>query len=299
VDKKPYNMISSLSDQESFALEPAKDYELPARAELRRRGTSFQRHYIASAMCTPSRGATFSGQPPQVNGVFDRMELGYVPSLPRDEPSMSKAMKDLGYQTAYSTLRADPQRSERLRLEDLPSSVGVLTAVACQESNVRGKGIALHSLQCVALVAVHCRGSGVGCNDATLQRNQPPSGGPPRSSRFLEQSEAREPLRPLLLPSSLQETALDGKGSSHRTGARNRAGEQKTRLFGPNWLPDKRLWRPSLLRIRVRGEQVAWHGSDGTVGPMPGLSSIAGVARLFRPAGRAGCRRCCGRAGAR
>jgi arylsulfatase len=100
-DKKPHNLILIISDQESFALQPAKNYELPARAELRRRGTSFERHYIASAMCTPSRGALFSGQPPQVNGVFDQMELGYVPSLPRDKPSMGKAMKDLGYQTAY------------------------------------------------------------------------------------------------------------------------------------------------------------------------------------------------------
>ncbi len=100
-EKPPYNIILIISDQESYGLHQPNNYELAARAELRRRGTSFERHYIGSAMCTPSRGVMFSGQPPQVNGVFDQMELGYVPSLPRDKPSMGKTMKALGYATAY------------------------------------------------------------------------------------------------------------------------------------------------------------------------------------------------------
>jgi arylsulfatase A-like enzyme len=100
-DKKPHNIILIISDQESYGLNRPKDYELSARAELRRRGTSFERHYIGSAMCTPSRGVIFSGQTPQVNGVFDQMELGYVPSMNKDRPNMGKAMKELGYSTAY------------------------------------------------------------------------------------------------------------------------------------------------------------------------------------------------------
>src|SRR3954451_15893742 len=65
--KRPHNVILIISDQEAYGLHRPKNYELPARAELRRRGTTFERHYIASAMCTPSRGAIFSGQPPQLN----------------------------------------------------------------------------------------------------------------------------------------------------------------------------------------------------------------------------------------
>ncbi len=57
--------------------------------------------YIGSAMCTPSRGVMFSGQPPQVNGVFDQMETGYVPSLRTDRPSMGTIFRQLGYRTAY------------------------------------------------------------------------------------------------------------------------------------------------------------------------------------------------------
>src|SRR5215475_12626572 len=77
--KPPYNIIFIVSDQEADHLLVTGDYDLPARAELRRHGVVFQNHYTASAMCTPSRAAFLSGQPPQVNGVFDQMELGYVP----------------------------------------------------------------------------------------------------------------------------------------------------------------------------------------------------------------------------
>jgi arylsulfatase A-like enzyme len=100
-EQKPNNIVLIISDQESFRLHAPKGYELGARAELRRRGTSFERHYISSAMCTPSRGVMFSGQPPQVNGVFDEMQMGYVPSLATDRPSMGTAMSGLGYETAY------------------------------------------------------------------------------------------------------------------------------------------------------------------------------------------------------
>ena len=96
-----HNIVLIISDQESHKILAPADYELPVRAELDRRGTRFENHYIGAAMCTPSRGVMFSGQPPQVNGVFDQMELGYVPSLPVDKPSMGTVMKALGYQTAY------------------------------------------------------------------------------------------------------------------------------------------------------------------------------------------------------
>ena len=68
---------------------------------MQQRGTTFKKHYIGAAMCTPSRGVMFSGRPPQVNGVFDQMELGYVPSLSTKKPSMGTIFKQLGYETAY------------------------------------------------------------------------------------------------------------------------------------------------------------------------------------------------------
>jgi arylsulfatase A-like enzyme len=98
---RPYNVVLFISDEETYHLRPTEGYSTPAREELQRRGTTFRKHYIGAAMCTPSRGVMFSGQPPQVNGVYDQMELGYVPSLRADKPSMGTIFKKLGYETAY------------------------------------------------------------------------------------------------------------------------------------------------------------------------------------------------------
>lgn len=99
--ERPYNMVLFISDEEAYHLRRAEGYALPARNELQARGTTFNKHYIGAAMCTPSRGVMFSGQPPQVNGVYDQMELGYVPSLDKTKPSMGTVFKKLGYETAY------------------------------------------------------------------------------------------------------------------------------------------------------------------------------------------------------
>jgi len=95
------NIILVLRDQTRFDLPAAAGYTMPALDRLSQRGITFRNHYIASAMCTPSRAALYSGQPPQVNGVFDQLETGWVPSLRPDRPNMGSMMKHLGYQTAF------------------------------------------------------------------------------------------------------------------------------------------------------------------------------------------------------
>jgi arylsulfatase len=62
---------------------------------------TFRNHYIASAMCSPSRAAFLTGQPPQVNGVFDQMQYDFVPTLSPDLPNVGSVLKGLGYKTAY------------------------------------------------------------------------------------------------------------------------------------------------------------------------------------------------------
>jgi arylsulfatase A-like enzyme len=97
----PLNVILVIRDQTRFDLPVAAGYNMPALDRLAQQGISFRNHYIASAMCSPSRAAFFSGHPPQVNGVFDQMETGWVPSLRKDQPNMGSMMKKLGYQTAF------------------------------------------------------------------------------------------------------------------------------------------------------------------------------------------------------
>jgi arylsulfatase len=90
-----------ICDQESYHVRAGKDFILPARQALQRRGVTFRNHYIGSAVCTPSRALMFTGQPPQVNGVYDHLAFGFVPSLSTEKPSMGTIMKGLGYNTAY------------------------------------------------------------------------------------------------------------------------------------------------------------------------------------------------------
>src|SRR5262249_33917526 len=68
-DKPPRNIIFVICDQEPYPLTARDDYKLPARQALMRHGVTFRNHYIASAMCTASRAAFLTGQPPQVTGV--------------------------------------------------------------------------------------------------------------------------------------------------------------------------------------------------------------------------------------
>lgn len=99
--KPPYNILLVISDQEQATLLAAPGYELPARQRVAARGIVSRNHYIASAMCSPSRAALLTGLPPQRNGVFDQMEYPYVPTLNPALPNMGSVLRRLGYSTAY------------------------------------------------------------------------------------------------------------------------------------------------------------------------------------------------------
>jgi len=100
-DKRPYNIVFVISDQRSHRLFAEGGYALPAFEAIARHGVSFNNHYIASAMCSPSRAAFLTGQPPQVTHVFDQMEYSFTPSLDPGLPNMGSVLKGLGYSTAY------------------------------------------------------------------------------------------------------------------------------------------------------------------------------------------------------
>ena len=97
----PLNVILIVRDQTRYDLPIAAGYDIPALGRLAQQGITFRNHYIASAMCTPSRAALWSGTPPQVNGVFDQSEMPWATSLRTDRPNMGSMMKRLGYRTAY------------------------------------------------------------------------------------------------------------------------------------------------------------------------------------------------------
>jgi arylsulfatase len=101
IGKPPYNILFVISDQRSYRLFAEGEYSLPAIDAIASRGVSFNNHYIASAMCSPSRASFLTGQPPQVHHVFDQMEYAFTPTLDPKLPNMGSVLKGLGYRTAY------------------------------------------------------------------------------------------------------------------------------------------------------------------------------------------------------
>lgn len=101
VMKEKRNVLFITCDQRMFQALRARGFRQSALARLAARGVTFTQHYIASAVCTPSRGVIFSGCAPQVTGIQDEMMFGWTPSLATSRVSMGTAMKTLGYTTAY------------------------------------------------------------------------------------------------------------------------------------------------------------------------------------------------------
>ncbi|MBW1790063.1 MAG: sulfatase-like hydrolase/transferase [Deltaproteobacteria bacterium] len=100
-NKGKRNILFITCDQQMFQTVQAEGFRQPALDRLADRGVTFANHYIASAVCTPSRGVIYSGLAPQVTGIQEEMMFGWTPSLPTNAVSIGTAMKQLGYSTAY------------------------------------------------------------------------------------------------------------------------------------------------------------------------------------------------------
>src|SRR5262245_36019730 len=59
----PYNILFILTDQERYFRpgELPRDYRLPGRERLAKKGTVFENHRINSCVCTPSRSVLYTG----------------------------------------------------------------------------------------------------------------------------------------------------------------------------------------------------------------------------------------------
>jgi arylsulfatase len=100
-DKPPYNVVFIIVDQQTYRLLAGSDYSLSALDAIARHGVRFENHYIATAMCSPSRATFLTGRPPQFHHVIDQMQYSFVPTLDPNIPNVGSVLKGLGYKTAY------------------------------------------------------------------------------------------------------------------------------------------------------------------------------------------------------
>jgi arylsulfatase A-like enzyme len=111
------NILFILTDQERYFADYPKVLEIPGRHRLHEMGVSFNKHYIGSTVCTPSRSVIYTGQHMPVTGMFDNTNFPFVPSMTTNLPTLGTMLRQLGYYTAYkgkwhlaSELEPDPKR---------------------------------------------------------------------------------------------------------------------------------------------------------------------------------------------
>jgi arylsulfatase A-like enzyme len=115
--KPPYNIVFIVVDQQTHQLHGGPDYRYAGTDVIARNGVTFENHYIASAMCSPSRATFLTGRPPQYHHVIDQMQFDFVPTLNPSIPNVGSVLKEMGYKTAYfgkfemdkSILEPDPK----------------------------------------------------------------------------------------------------------------------------------------------------------------------------------------------
>ena len=88
--KPPYNIVFIIVDQMTYRPLAAPDYALPATDAIASHGVRFLNHYIASAMCSPSRATLLTGRPPQFHHVIDQMQYPFVPTLNPNIPNVGQ-----------------------------------------------------------------------------------------------------------------------------------------------------------------------------------------------------------------
>lgn len=96
---KGYNILFILTDQEHrFDGWPMP---VPGRERMRREGTTFVNHQIASCVCSPSRSTIYTGQHIQHTGVLDNAGAPWQRDMSTDVRTVGRMMHDAGYYAAY------------------------------------------------------------------------------------------------------------------------------------------------------------------------------------------------------
>jgi len=98
------NILIIMTDQERAPMHMENvnlETILPARNQIKNEGVSYENFYINASPCTPNRSVMLTGLYSQQIWMCTNPELGQ-PSLKTGFPSFARALKDIGYDTAYS-----------------------------------------------------------------------------------------------------------------------------------------------------------------------------------------------------
>ncbi|CFX04874.1 Arylsulfatase [Candidatus Filomicrobium marinum] len=103
VDEQRYPTV-----YESDALKTFRDTHLPVQQSLAKRGLTFERHYIASVACVPSRTSLYTGHYPSLHGVANTdgaAKAATDPEMhwlqPGTVPTLGNYLRAAGYRTYW------------------------------------------------------------------------------------------------------------------------------------------------------------------------------------------------------
>ena len=94
-----YNILLVSTDQEHYF--DRYPFPVPGRERLLKTGTSFTRHQINTAVCTPSRAVMYTGMHMPQTRMFDNLGLPWMPWDLNTELSLGHRMRQMGYYSAY------------------------------------------------------------------------------------------------------------------------------------------------------------------------------------------------------
>jgi len=97
----PYNILFVFTDQERFTRPTPAGLTLAGHERLQESGVTFTNHHVGAVMCSSSRSILMTGLQTPDNGVFENLNVPWVPDMSTAIPTIGHMLRGAGYYTAY------------------------------------------------------------------------------------------------------------------------------------------------------------------------------------------------------
>ncbi|MER6317582.1 sulfatase-like hydrolase/transferase [Streptomyces sp. NPDC001581] len=95
------NILMIVTDEERAVLPRPQGFSLPARERMAERGTTFERYYTASAMCSSARSVIYTGQHLPLTEIYDNDNMPYIRPLDPRLGTLGTMLREAGYYCTY------------------------------------------------------------------------------------------------------------------------------------------------------------------------------------------------------
>ncbi|MFJ3765985.1 sulfatase-like hydrolase/transferase [Streptomyces sp. NPDC090082] len=95
------NILLIVTDEERAVIPRPDGFSLPARERLAERGTTFERFYSASAMCSSARSVLYTGRHLPVTEIYDNDNMPYIRPLDPGLGTLGTMLRSAGYHSTY------------------------------------------------------------------------------------------------------------------------------------------------------------------------------------------------------